>query len=263
MRRYVLPLCTVLFAAASLHAQSFSTQPCSNNEGGDHWFGGEKSGCEVRSATIPFAGGSLKVHGMNGSIEVTGEDRQDIALEARVTARAGSQAEAESILHEITIATNDTIQANGPKTTGERNWSVSYRLRVPHRLTAKLETQNGSVSLSAIDGNIEAMTRNGSVQIADLGGDVHVSTTNGSVKANLDGTTWHGSGLSATTTNGAVAVTVPQGYSAHVLASTVNGGISSVSGSAKGMIHKELDTVMGSGGPTLTFGTINGGVSIK
>jgi DUF4097 and DUF4098 domain-containing protein YvlB len=263
MRRYALTSCTLLLAAAGLSAQTFTTQPCKDSDESSHWYnGGSSSACEVRSATLPLSNDSLKVHGMNGSIEVTGEDRQDIALEAHVTARAGSQAEADALLHEITIATNGTIQANGPKPVEHRNWSVSYRLRVPHVLAAKLETTNGSLSLSAIEGHIQGETTNGSLKLANLGGDVHVSTTNGSIKADLAGATWQGTGLSASTTNGAVAVSLPQPYSAHIVASTVNGGISGPNGQVTGR-HKELDTTVGSGGPTLTFETTNGGVSIR
>jgi DUF4097 and DUF4098 domain-containing protein YvlB len=264
MRHYALTAATLLFAAAtSLHAQAFTTQPCKDtDDNGNHWFGGSSSACETRSATLPLANDSLKVHGMNGSIEVTGEDRQDIALEARLTAHGGSQSEADALLHQITIATDGTIQANGPKPDMHHNWSVSYRLRVPHRLAAKLETTNGSVSLTAITGDIHAETTNGSLKLADLGGDVHVTTTNGSIKAELAGTTWQGSGLSASTTNGAVAVSLPQPYSAHIVASTVNGGLSGPNGQTGGR-QKEIDTTVGSGGPTLTFETTNGGVSIR
>ena len=260
MRRSVLAICTVLFAAVSLHAQSFSTQPCKDGDDGDHWFIPGKSVCEVRSATIPVSNGGFKVHGTNGSIEVTGEDRRDIALEARVTVRGGSQSEAESILHEVTIATNGAIEAKGPKLFGMRSWSVSYRLRVPRHVAAQMETVNGSLTLSSIEGEISAETTNGSVHLENLGGKVDVSTTNGGVKANLNGSTWHGSGLSAVTTNGGVSVTLPAGYSAHLVASTTNGGISTSDG---GSHHRQLDTTLGSGGPTLRFETTNGGVSIR
>jgi hypothetical protein len=263
MRRYALTACTLLLAAAGLQAQTFTTQPCKDGDDETHWFGGSENACEIRSATLPLSGDGLKVHGMNGSIEVIGEDRQNIALEARVSAHAGSQAEADALLHEITIATGGTIQANGPRPVEHLNWSVSYRLRVPHRLAAKLDTLNGSLSLTAIDGDIHAETTNGSLQLADLAGDVHVSTTNGSIKASLAGSTWQGSGLRASTTNGAVAVSLPPAYSAHIVASTVNGGLSGPNGAQSGGRHKELDTTVGSGGTTLTFETTNGGVSIR
>jgi len=263
MRRYALPLCA-LFFAASLSAQNFATQPCKDGDEGSHWLDSYKTVCQVRSTTLPLENGSVKVRGTNGAIEVIGEDRRDIALEARVTARAGNEAEAASMLREISIATSGTIEANGPKTFGLRSWSVSYRLRVPHRLAATLETLNGHVMLEGLDGAIHAQTTNGSLQLSDLAGDVHVSTTNGSIKANLAGSTWRGSGLSAVTTNGGVTVSLPQSYSAHLVASTTNGGISAPTGGLSGgHHHRSLDTTVGSGGPTLSFETTNGGVSIR
>ena len=265
MRRTALICCAVVLAAASLHAQSFTTSACpSSEDAGNHWFGGSDHACEVRSATLPLANGHLAVSGMNGSIEVIGEDRQDVALEARVSAQAGSKSEADTLLHEISIDTASTIEAHGPRSSGQRNWSVSYKLRVPHRLAASLHTENGSLSLTALDGSIHADTNNGSLKIAALAGDVHVSTTNGSISATLDGSTWRGSGLSARTTNGAVSVSIPQPYSAHLVASTVNGGTHlDLPGVDQGGHRRDIDTNLGSGGPTVSFETVNGGVSVR
>jgi DUF4097 and DUF4098 domain-containing protein YvlB len=269
MRRNALTLCAVLLAAtANLQAQSVSSKPCTNDEdngGIAHWLGGSEQACEVRSATLPLDNGRLNIQNLNGSIELIGEDRSDVYLEARVTARAHSQTDAASLLHQVTIQTGGTIEAKGPHTSGSTNWSVSYKLRVPRHLAADLRTMNGSLSLSALDGNIKAETTNGSLKLDQLAGDVHVSTTNGSIKANLAGSTWQGSGLSATTTNGAVSVSVPNPYSAHLVAGTTNGGTSiNVPGiDQTGGRHREINTTLGSGGPTLTFETTNGGVSIN
>jgi hypothetical protein len=269
MRPNALTLCAVLLAAsATLQAQSVSTKPCTNDDdsgGITHWLGGSDQACEVRSATLPLDNGRLNIQNLNGSIEVIGEDRSDVYLEARVSARAHSQSDAQSLLHQITIQTGGIIEAKGPHTSGSTNWSVSYKLRVPHRLAADLHTMNGSLSLTALDGNLKAETTNGSLKIDQLAGDVHVSTTNGSIKANLAGSSWQGTGLSARTTNGAVSVSVPHSYSAHLVASTTNGGTSiSLPGVDQAGVHRrEIDTTLGSGGPTLSFETTNGGVSIN
>jgi hypothetical protein len=271
MRLNTLIACAVLSAAAltvQLHAQSFATHPC-NGDSDDHsfiahLFNGEQA-CELRSTTFPLVGGHLNVKDQNGSIDVIGEDRQDIALEARVGAHAGSPSEAASILHEITIDTGGTVEAHGPHTFGNRGWSVSYKLRVPHRLAAELHTMNGSLSLAALSGSIRAETTNGSVRFDNLSGDVHVTTTNGSINARLDGSTWQGSGLSASTTNGAVNVSAPAHYSAHLIASTTNGGTHlDLPGADQSGVHRRsIDTNLGSGGPTISFETTNGGISIN
>jgi hypothetical protein len=268
MRPQTLTLCALLLAAsATLHAQSFSTKSCTDNEDNTgilHWLAGDQV-CELRSITLPLNNGRLNVQGMNGSIDVIGEDRSDVYLEARVTARAHSQSDAQSLLHQVTIQTNGTIQANGPQNSGWTSWSVSYKLRVPHRLAADLHTSNGGISLTALDGIIKAETTNGGLKLDHLAGDVHVTTTNGGIKANLAGSSWQGSGLSARTTNGGVSVSLPHPYSAHLVASTTNGGTSvNVPGVDQSGVHRhDIDTNLGSGGPTLSFETTNGGIAIN
>jgi hypothetical protein len=268
MRLSALATCAALLAVLPLHAQSFTTHSCTGDGNSDEGFfsrllGGANQVCELRSATVPLVNGHLNVNGVNGGIEVIGQDRQDIALEARVTVHAGSQSDAESLLHEVTIETGATIQAHGPQITfGNRGWNVSYRLLVPHHLAADFRTTNGGLTLTALDGFLHGETLNGGLTLDNLSGDVHVSTTNGGIHATLTGPTWRGAGLSATTTNGGISVSVPHPYSAHLVSSTVNGGIS-VLGAETGGRHRQVDTNLGSGGPTLRFETINGGVSVQ
>ena len=269
MRPFHLIACAAL-CAASLHAQSFSTHTCTDDNHEDHGFiarmiGSGEQACEMRSATFPLVGGHINVNTQNGGIEVVGEDRQDIALEARVSARAGSTSEAASMLHEITIETGSTVEAHGPKTSGNHNWSVSFRLHVPHRLAANLHTMNGGLELAGLNGAIRGETTNGGLHFEHLAGDVKLSTTNGGIHATLDGPTWQGSGLSAETTNGGVSVSVPSNYSAHLVAETTNGGLSLNHPVAdqSGVHRHSVDTNLGSGGPMIHFETTNGGISIQ
>ena len=269
MHRLALTACAALVAATALHAQTFATHPCNNNSDNRgaiaRFFGGDEQACEVRTTTFALVNGHLNVNAENGGIEVIGEDRQDIALEARVSAHAGSQSEAASILHEVTIETGGTVEAHGPHPIfGNRNWSASYKLHVPHHLAANFHTLNGGLSLTALNGAIHGETTNGGLHLENLGGDVHLSTTNGGISASLDGNTWQGTGLSAKAINGGVSVSVSHSYSAHLVASTVNGGISlNVPGSNQSEVHRHsVDTNLGSGGPTISFETVNGGVSI-
>jgi len=267
MRLYALIPCAALLAATlPLAAQNFATHPCPSDE--DHgiisrWLNGEQA-CEVRTTTFPLVDGHLNVNSMNGGIEVIGQDRNDIALEAQVTAHASSQSEAASMLNQISIQTGATVEAHGPHTSGNHNWSVGYKLLVPRHLAAKFHTMNGGLELAGINGKIEGETTNGGVHIENLGGDVNVSTTNGGIKAILDGNTWQGTGLTASTTNGGVSVKLPSNYSAHLIANTTNGGTAlNVPNANQDGVHRHsIDTNLGSGGPTLSFETTNGGVSI-
>src|ERR1700760_634488 len=219
----------ILIASAQLSAQSFSTAPCQDKSNDRGWFGSSAHACELRSATLPLVDGQLRVTGKNGGIEVIGEERQDIALEARVIAQGSDQDEAQSLVRQIKILTNGTIHAEGPDSwlPSRKGWQVNFKLRVPRKLAeAELHTERGGISLENSEGAIHAETTNGGMTLDDLGGDVHATTVNGGLDVKLGGNQWSGAGLVAKSTNGGVSVKAAEGYSAHLVAQTTNGGVS-------------------------------------
>jgi hypothetical protein len=269
MRRYVGLLVFALLVAGRLPAQTFTTSTCESDQGGagSSWFGGHSDrACEVRRATLPLVNGRVDITGENGGIDVVGEERQDIALEAKVTTQDSSREEAQALAREVKIITNGTIYAEGPKSWGfsHRSWAVSWRLRVPRQMAGDLRTTNGGIHLTNLVGAIHADTTNGGLILDDLGGDVHATTVNGGLSVRLHGNEWHGAGLIASATNGGVTVKMPDQYSAHLIAATVNGGISiGFPVTIQGKIQNRIDTTLGHGGALLHIETVNGGVSIQ
>jgi hypothetical protein len=266
-----LALSLTLLAAIPLHAQSFTTTPCNGDEGNTHnnsFFGGKEKACELRRTTLPLVNGQITVSGKNGGIEVIGEDRQNIALEARIVSQGSSTDQAQSLFKEIKILTDGSIRAEGPSSglfSGlfGNSWYVNFRLHVPRHLAAQLHSENGGINISNIDGEISAETTNGGLTLRDLGGKVHATTVNGGLDVTLNGNQWHGEGLFAKSTNGGVSVKAPDHYSAHLIAATVNGGISvAFPITIQGSIRHHIDTQIGQGGPTIQVETTNGGVSI-
>jgi hypothetical protein len=264
-------LAALPLTALPIAAQSFTTTPCNGDEGNTHnnnFFGGKEKVCELRRATLPLVNGQITVSGKNGGIEVIGEDRQNIALEARVVAQESSTEEARSLLKEIKILTDGSIRAEGPSSgliSGlfGKSWYVNFRLHVPRHLAAQLHSENGGIDISNIDGEISADTTNGGLTLRDLGGKVHATTVNGGLNVTLNGAQWHGEGLFAKSTNGGVTVNAPDHYSAHLIAATVNGGISiAFPITIQGSIRNRIDTQIGQGGPTIQVETTNGGVTI-
>ncbi len=287
--RPILLGCFLLLGCASFaNAQNFTTGPCPHDGDSDSsWFGHRDRACELRRATLPVSNGHLGVSGQDGAIEVVGEDRSDIAVEAKVTAQASSRGDAEAFLREIRILTSGSdIRAEGPKSDSglwsHKNWSVSYRLRVPRQLAhADLRTSNGGIRVDNLEGQVAASTTNGGIDIIhvrgdlrasstngglrldDLGGSVHAETTNGGVHISLAGDRWHGDGLFARSTNGGITVKAPEHFAAHLVAETTNGGISvGFPVTAQGKIGSHLDTDLNGGGPPVHLETTNGGVTI-
>lgn len=153
MRTVVFGLSLLLLSTGYARAQVFTTGPCPNFHAdrieSNSLFGRQQRVCELRRTILPMINGEINMNPANGSIEIVGEDRQDIALEARVEAQSSSQADAESILRRIKIVTVGTIDGMGPTPASSFHgtWSISYSLRVPQHVNARIHSLNGSISL--------------------------------------------------------------------------------------------------------------------
>jgi DUF4097 and DUF4098 domain-containing protein YvlB len=165
----------------------------------------------------------------------------------RIQTQAATQAEADNLASQVRVATaGGQIRAEGPEQRGPSHWSVSYEIFVPHQSNLSLNTHNGGVSLKRIGGNVTG------------------ETVNGGLSVELTGNNWEGEGLNVKTTNGGLAVSIPENYSAHLETGTVNGGVV-VSPSIAQVTRetKKLSLNLGAGGTNLRIHTTNGGVSIK
>src|SRR2546426_1789496 len=91
-----------------------------------------ESHCEVREATWRGRGERLSIDASpNGGIEVTGWDRPEIKVRAKVVAVADSVDEAVRLAAEVRIESAGTIHAEGPSARRRAHWWVSYEALVP------------------------------------------------------------------------------------------------------------------------------------
>jgi hypothetical protein len=250
------------FVPASAQRRSEWEFSCSRNRS----YGDDRSrACNTIDQTIPFRGGKLMVDSrMNGGIIVIGENRRDIQLHAVIEASARSQSRAEAMVEEVRIRTAEgRISADGPD--GGRNewWSVNFELHVPMNTDLDLMAQNGGIAVMDVTGLLRMETMNGGIRLDGVNGDVVAETTNGGIRVGLDGERWEGKGLDASTVNGGVHVTLPDGYSAHLETATVNGGMEiDFPVMVQGRIGRRISADLGKGGPTIRVTTTNGGVTI-
>lgn len=262
-------LCTLLPSAVA-GAQQRSNEEwlrnCRDNDRGSD----QVAFCDVQEFTLG-ARERVTVDGrQNGSVSISGWDRSDIVVRARIQAWAESESDARALAGEITIARDGTIEADGPNGRSwsrrdRRGWAVSYDISVPRQTDLDIETMNGSVRITGVRGRLGFDATNGSIVLDDVGGTVRGETTNGSVSIALTGTQWNGSGLEVETTNGAVRITMPDGYNARLETGTVNGGMNfdfpiTVQGK---LSRREIATDIGRGGPTIRATTTNGSVSVR
>ena len=199
-------------------------------------------------------------------MQVTGWDRDEISVRARIQVTARSERDARDIAESIRIDDGDVLRADGPRRLGRNeNWSVTYEIMVPRRTDLQLQASNGGLSVADVSGRVAMRTVNGGLHVSNAAGDVRGRTTNGGVTAELTGERWAGTGLDLETTNGGVRLVLPRDYSAPLEMGTVNGGMQidfpiTVQGR---LDRRQLRTQIGRGGAPIRVVTTNGGVVVR
>jgi DUF4097 and DUF4098 domain-containing protein YvlB len=224
------------------------------------------SHCEMKEQTLAASKGAIRIDpGMNGSVSVTGWDRADVWVRARIDTAAETDSEARSMVSSVRFASGaGQIKAEGPQLDNHHSWSVSYEIFAPRQSDLLMKTFNGGIHLADLRGNIDFEALNGGVTLERLAGEVRGNTTNGSLHIELAGDRWDGSGLNVATTNGSLKLDIPSSYSAHIETSTVNGGINvDFPVTLRGRIDRNLSFDVGNGGATIRATTTNGGVRIR
>ncbi|MDQ6677497.1 MAG: DUF4097 family beta strand repeat-containing protein [Acidobacteriota bacterium] len=252
--------------------------------------------------TYPLkSGGTFVLENMNGSVEITGWDREEAEITGVKYAR--TQALCDAVRIEIThsdaavsVRTVRPFENNG-------NMGARYLIHLPRKVildrvtssngkirveqidgAARLKTSNGSVNVTKLAGNVEAQSTNGAVEVEDVQGSAHLHTTNGHIQAegikeSVDASSTNGgielkmsSGvngeLHATTTNGGITVQLPATVAARLNAYTSNSSISSAfEVGAQGRIEKHhlegnLNGASGSS-PLIDLHTTNGSIHVE
>ena len=239
--------------------------PCANSRDNDNDY---RQHCEVRESTMPA--GPLTVDaGDNGGITVEVWDSNEIRVRAVVRGSARSEDRARELANGVQVQSGGgRVSATGPDRDGDRRewWSVSYRINVPRKNDLDLNANNGGITITGVTGTLRFDTTNGGVRLTDLGGRVNGSTRNGGLTVNLSGNRWDGEGLTVETSNGGVTVAIPDGYNAQLETRTVNGGFrSDIPITIQGELssRRGISAQLGSGGPTVSVRTTNGGLKIN
>lgn len=185
----------------------------------------------VRSEERSLPAGEVKVLQVrsqeNGGVQITGWDKDNYAVTI-CTAAGGGPQEAERLLSQISVSTDDgKISTHGP--SGD-DWTVYLLIHVPKSATIDLETKNGPLSLYDVNGKLTARALNGPITVKNFSGDAlvqaengpitvdggsgsfRVHTQNGPITVALRGTSWSGKGLSADAQNGPLNLSVPAGF---------------------------------------------------
>ena len=260
-RPWTLLTTTLALALVAASGAFAGWDDCDGWEEKDDW-GDKGRYCEIRELELN-ALGALEVDATpNGGIRVESWDRAEIRIQARVSVWNEDEAEARRIAAGVEIFTGQgRVRA---ESDDEKNWSVGYRIQAPRQIDLDLESHNGGISVTGIEGHLRVETHNGGLSLASVAGDVMARTQNGGVSLELDGDRWRGAGLDVETKNGGVSVDIPEGYSAELETGTVNGRVRiDFPVTVEGEIGRKLSTTLGSGGAPIRVKTTNGSVEIN
>jgi hypothetical protein len=215
------------------------------------------------------ADGRLSLDNVNGRIEISGWNRDEVVIKA--VKRGKTRESVEAVKIEVEARPDHiTIHTKEPKGGfGWRNESVSvdYTIQVPQRARLeKVESVNGEIVIDGVSSDIKASAVNGEVRTKGAAGSLKLSTVNGRIAAEL-GSLGDGQSVSIETVNGRIEVTLPDGADAEISASTVNGGItseySSLTVKKEFPIGSTLKGTLGNGGARVKASAVNGSITIR
>lgn len=128
-------------------------------------------------------GAHLDLTNTNGSVEVSGWDRNSIDVSG--TKYAPDQSGLEHIQVKVD-ARSDMAKVTTELPRGDwfhGSYGVHYRIHVPLRIQLdRLQTTNGQISVENLEGGGKVNSTNGKLLLTHLTGDYRVTTTNGSIE---------------------------------------------------------------------------------
>jgi DUF4097 and DUF4098 domain-containing protein YvlB len=224
-------------------------------------------------------GGRLYLESFNGSVEISGWDRE--TAEITGTKYASSQRDQDALKIDI-VTSEDSVRVRTVRPSERRGgMGARYVIRVPRRTSLEqVQTSNGRISVQDIEGDARLHTSNGRVVARGLHGNLKVETSNGKVEADLiDGAvvirTSNGSvsltldappkkDVEIKSSNGSITLRMPDNAGGRVEAHTSNSSVSSEFNVAttKEARKNELEGTIGGGGPTLRLSTSNGSIKL-
>jgi DUF4097 and DUF4098 domain-containing protein YvlB len=187
-------------------------------------------------------GGYLSLTNVNGNIEISSWDKQEVEIIAHKKVRADDSDVAEKLMRELEIAIIEDddkieIETRTPRRRrghsgffdwlfgdGDYSCAVSYELKVPYEIDLNVQSTNGNVELKGIKGKIRMHSTNGKIDASGVVGFVRCNTTNGQIRVEFDQIPGDDE-ISFVTTNGSIKLYLPRDYGGEVDLKTTNGKI--------------------------------------
>ena len=219
--------------------------------------------------------GRVSVENLNGQVKISVWDRSEVQVNA--VKRAYKQERLDQAKIEVNAGAEfirirtdypDWNQNFTDDNRGRMNNPalVDYSITVPRKVRLEsIDLVNGALEIDGVEGDVKASSVNGRVVARGLLGVAKLSTVNGGLEAtfvSLDSAR----PISLNSVNGSVTIIIPSDANATVRAGTVHGAISNDFGinvHHGEYVGHELYGQIGTGGPTIKLGNVNGRIMIR
>jgi DUF4097 and DUF4098 domain-containing protein YvlB len=221
--------------------------------------------------TYPItADGRVELDNINGAVHISVWDQNEVKVdavkyasskerldEARIEIDSGKDyLSIRTKYREHDLASGWNSHNNPP--------SVEYTLTVPRTVKLdEIKLINGSLDVAGVTGEVHASCINGRLEAHNLSGRAELSTINGHLDARFDQLA--GSSIELKSVNGSMELTIPSDSKAEIEANTVSGGIDNDFGlhvNRHRYVGHDLRGELGSGGPRIKLGNVNGRIEI-
>jgi DUF4097 and DUF4098 domain-containing protein YvlB len=217
--------------------------------------------------TVPLStNGRVSLNNVNGNVEITGWDRNEVQIDAVKKARDQQRLD-EARIEVNTTGDSVEIKTHYPEgllSANNNPASVHYQLHVPQNARLdRVDLVNGSLTVERVSGEVSATLVNGKLRVDDLAGRADLSTVNGGIEANYASLN-NVREIKLKSVNGAIELGLPDSPNAEIKASTVSGGIRTefpleVRG---GYVGRNLTGTLGNGGAPIALSNVNGSIHI-
>jgi DUF4097 and DUF4098 domain-containing protein YvlB len=246
-------------------------------------------------------GGRVTVENSNGSVEISGWDRDTVDI---VGTKYASNDDLLKLLKIDIQHDADSVSIRTIRPTGSfrGNLGAKYVIRVPRRVVLeRITSSNGHVETRDIEGPARIRTSNGAVRSTNTVGSLEIETSNGAIDVNghrgaITGNTsngrisvdlsnperdrpirlgssnggitlrmreMNGNSIRLTTSNASITLALPDQAGAQLRASTSNGRISSDLNVQGEVTKTRAEGKIGSGGPYVELTTSNGSINLE
>ena len=141
---------------------------------------------EVELSAPLAAGSSFSAETGDGSIKVQGIETSDCKMLAKIVAHARTEERAQELAEQVEVRLESTgaglkVVTEGPRTMGNTWYTVSLEVKVPVQTGLVLGTDDGSVHIAGITGDVDARTSDGSIEAETIKGNAKLRTSDGSI----------------------------------------------------------------------------------